>query len=87
MNMKNNKLNEQDMKDVSGGTAASETNGIIGIIGMENFDVEQKKCARCGSDKLIYRTFLADDGVTTKIGQLCGACGQAWTIGNKTGIK
>lgn len=79
------KLTNEELKNVSGGVSAGVSE-IKGIIGMENFDTEQKKCPKCGGNQLIYRTFLADDSVTTKIGQLC-KCGYAWTFGNKTGIK
>ena len=77
-------LKNEELKKVTGGVGASE---ITGIIGMENYDNEQKKCPQCGKEKLMYKHFLADDGVTTKIGQLCQDCGYAWTIGNRTGIK
>ena len=80
------KLTNEELKNVSGGVSAGASE-IKGIFGMENFDTEQKKCRKCGGNKLIYKTFLADDGVTTKIGQLCENCGDAWTFGNKTGIK
>ncbi|GEM_PF-1796034 len=79
----NKKLSTEELKNITGGNTAKGSE-IIGIIGMENYDTEQKKCPKCQGTKLMYRTFIADDGKTTKIGQIC-ECGYAWTIGNKTG--
>lgn len=82
MRMSGNKLNEEEMKNVSGGTGAAEAK----FSDLENYPTEQKACPVCGSNKLVYKTFVASDGVTTKIGQACDA-GHQWTFGTKTGIK
>ena len=73
-------VKEEDLQKVTGGAGGE----ITGIIGMENYAVEQKRCPGCGGNKLVYRDFIADDGVTTKPGQLC-ECGYSWTVGNTKG--
>lgn len=76
-------LDDNVLGKVTGGAGCSRDSVIIG---MDNYDKEQSNCPKCGSKKLSYKTFVADDGKTTKIGQLC-ECGHSWTFGNKTGIK
>lgn len=77
MNMKNNKLNEENMKKVSGGTSSTikAVGSTIRVSGLQTI------CPGCGGP-LIPQRYSTDNGRTAYNGQECSKCGKAFIYGD-----
>ncbi|MBQ9604033.1 MAG: hypothetical protein IJR45_01320 [Firmicutes bacterium] len=76
-------INEEALKTVTGGAGTTAPGSKVS--GVECYGVEQKICPICGSNQLVYKTFITDDGKGTRTGQHC-ACGCEWIFGSRVGI-
>lgn len=72
------KLNENELKNVSGGTGGSPTVKAVG--NPYRMPCRQERCVRCNSTSLTDQLFTMDNGRTVYQGQEC-VCGNVMIYG------
>lgn len=81
MNIIGSRLNNDELKKVSGGVGGAADTSIKAVGSVYRAAGKQTVCPKCGANTLSDRRFTDDNGKTAYEGQECLSCGTAIVYG------